>query len=164
MRFPSAILLPVLAAFLAEPSSPADGARQSRLIDRVSWLTGCWRQESPNRIIEERWTPPLAGTMMGVGRTISDNVLVEHEFILLAERDGELAYQAHPSGQPVATFLSPHPTDSLVLFEDPGHDFPKRIGYRRVSADSLVAWVEGTLNGKDRRIEFSYRRVSCVES
>jgi hypothetical protein len=34
-----------------------------------------------------------------------------------------------------------------VVFENPEHDFPKRIGYRLVSADSLEAWVDGGCTG-----------------
>ena len=52
-------------------------------------------------------------------------------------------------------------TDSVV-FEAPEHDFPQRVGYRRVGSDSVLAWVEGTMKGKTRRIEFPYRRVQCA--
>ena len=48
------------------------------------------------------------------------------------------------------------------MFEAPEHDFPQRVGYRRAGADSLLAWVEETTNGKLRRIEFPYRRVQCA--
>ena len=72
-----------------------------------------------------------------------------------------LAYEAHPSGQPAAVFLSRAVSDSSVLFENLQHDFPQRVGYQRDGPDSLLAWIEGMQNGQSRRIDFPYRRAAC---
>jgi hypothetical protein len=53
--------------------------------------------------------------------------------------------------------------ESTVIFENPAHDFPQRVGYKR-DGDSLLAWIEGAVNGKSRRVEFPYRRASCAGS
>jgi hypothetical protein len=45
-------------------------------------------------------------------------------------------------------------------FENPKHDFPQRIGYER-KGNALLAWIEGTQDGKVRRLEFPYLRTSC---
>ena len=130
-------------------------------IERVAWLQGCWQLTSGERVVEEHWTSPRGGVMMGSGRTTRAGKLVEHEFVLLAEREGRLAYEAHPSGQPAATFMSKELDGQSALFEDPAHDFPQRVGYRRESADRLLAWIEGTVAGKSRRVEFPYQRIEC---
>jgi len=81
---------------------------------------------------------------------------------VLLRQDGDtLAYEAHPSGQPSATFTAREASDSRVVFENATHDFPQRVGYERAGADQLLAWVEGSINGRERRIEFAYRRVAC---
>jgi hypothetical protein len=49
-----------------------------------------------------------------------------------------------------------------VVFAAPEHDFPQVVGYRRAGADSVVAWISGTSEGKVQRIEFPYRRVPCL--
>jgi hypothetical protein len=64
-------------------------------------------------------------------------------------------------GQPTAVFLSRTVSDSSVLFENLQHDFPQRVGYARSGANALLAWIEGTQQGKVRRIEFTYRRAAC---
>lgn len=105
---------------------------------------------------------PRGGAMLGVGRTVRGDSLAEYELIVLRESEAGLAYEAHPSGQAVATFTAREASDSVVVFSDPTHDFPQRVGYRRVGADSLVAWIEGERGGRTRRIEFPYRRVRCA--
>ena len=58
-----------------------------------------------------------------------------------------------------AIFHSIEVSDTSAVFENPSHDFPRRVGYRRLGADSLLAWIEGTQKGQPKRIEFPYHRV-----
>jgi hypothetical protein len=99
--------------------------------------------------------------MLGTGRTVRDGRTTEYEFVVLSVKDGRLAYEAHPSQQPSAVFLSTEATDARVVFENPDHDFPQRVGYERQGVDGLLAWIEGSQNGRTRRVEFPYRRVAC---
>lgn len=36
-----------------------------------------------------------------------------------------------------------------------------QIGYR-LDGDALTAWIRGTQKGRERRVEFPYRRVRCA--
>lgn len=151
-----------LILLLATSLSISSAEAQTLSIKDVAWLQGCWEMREGDRLVEERWMPPRAGSMLGVGRTTRGSKLVEHEYIVLTERDGRLAYEAHPSGQAATTFMS-HPVSGReVVFEDPAHDFPQRVGYKSTGPGQMLAWVEGTSGGKTRRIEFPYRLVNCV--
>lgn len=130
-------------------------------VDRVGWLQGCWRATRGAATIEEQWMAPLGGSMVGMGRTVREGSTVEYELVLITARDGRLAYEAHPSGQPSATFLSTSVSDAHVVFENPEHDFPQRVGYRRDGANGLDAWIEGQADGQSRRVDFSYQRARC---
>jgi hypothetical protein len=151
------VVLAVGAILLPSTAS----AQQPPRIERLAWLQGCWEAASPERTIEEQWMSPRGGSMVSMSRTVRGDHLTGHELVVLRERDAQLVYQAHPSGQPSAEFPVEILSDSMVVFEDPGHDFPQRIGYHRSAADSLLAWIEGTANGQERRIDFRYRRVPC---
>jgi Domain of unknown function (DUF6265) len=141
----------------------ATGAVAEQLtVDRVQWLQGCWRSARGDATIDEQWMVPRGGTMLGMGRTVRGDRTAEYEFVLIRELNGRLAYEAHPSGQPAATFLSTTVSETSVVFEDPQHDFPQRVGYRREGVDSLQAWIEGQANGQSRRVDFSYQRVRCA--
>jgi hypothetical protein len=131
-------------------------------VERLAWLAGCWQAQSPGRLVEEHWLEPRGSSMIGVGRTVRADTLLEYELLIIREEaGGEMTYEAHPSGQPTATFTARTFTDSSIVFENSAHDFPQRVGYQRRGADSLVAWIEGKRNGKTRKVEFPYARVHC---
>lgn len=104
---------------------------------------------------------PRGGTMLGVSRTVRNDTLVEFEHLQIAERGGHLVYIAQPSRQPRAEFTTRVASDTLVAFENPSHDFPQRIIYRRRGADSLLARIEGTMGGQARSVDFPYVRARC---
>ena len=107
--------------------------------------------------------PQRAGTMLGMGRTTSATKgLAEYELTLIKQDGARLLYEAHPSGQPATTFTATVANGDSVIFAAPGHDFPQRVAYRRIGRDSVLAWIDGTMKGAQRRIEFPYRRVACA--
>ena len=136
------------------------GAAQGTGIQRAAWLQGCWELTASGRSVEESWTAAKGGSMIGVSRTIRDGKTTAYEMIVMREEGDRLAYEAYPSNQEPATFLSTRVSESELVFENPEHDFPQEVGYRR-TGESLVAWIRGMQDGKDRRIEFSYTRARC---
>jgi len=93
--------------------------------------------------------------MIGVSRTVSNGKTTEYEFLLIREGANGLEYVAKPSGQAEATFTAARASASEVVFENPAHDFPQRIIYRK-EGDALKAAIEGSMNGQTRRVEFPY--------
>ena len=151
----------VSALVLVTTAAGAPDERQVRGIEQLAWLQGCWEAKTASGVVEEHWTAPAGRSMVGLSRTVRAGELAAYELVVLRERGVRLAYIAHPSGQPAAEFLSTAVSGDSAVFENPAHDFPQRIGYRRQGA-SLLAWIEGTSSGKARRVEFPYRRVPCA--
>jgi hypothetical protein len=150
----------VVRALVMIAAASLPGAAEGQGIQRVAWLQGCWEAASAGRVVEEQWTAPRGRSMVGLSRTVRGDELTEYELVVVRERGDRLVYVAHPSGQPSAEFRSTTVERESVVFENPGHDFPQRIGYRRQGM-SLLAWIEGTRDGKPGRIEFPYQRVPC---
>jgi hypothetical protein len=140
------------------PTLPAN--QRGPGIDRVSWLQGCWHTQRGEQIIDEQWMRPLGRSMLGVGRTVRGDELVEYELVVLREQADKLTYQAYPSGQPSAVFTSTVVGDGMIVFENAEHDFPQRIGYER-KGTNMIAWIAGTRDGREQRIEFPYKRAVC---
>lgn len=151
----------LLALGLGLGSRGVAAAQSASRVDQVGWLAGCWERANGRRVVEEQWMRPRGGLMLGAGRTVDGDSLVEFEQVRVLERGGHLVYAAAPSGQPPAEFESIAVTDSSVTFENAAHDFPQRVLYRRVGRDSLVARVEGTRGGRARGVDFAYRRAAC---
>jgi hypothetical protein len=148
----------ILAVVFAGASAAAEAPRG---VDRVAWMQGCWTLASEGRTVEEQWMAPRGGAMLGTSRTVKDGRLVEYEFVVLRERGDDLIFMAHPSGQLAGEFPLKSVDATSVVFENTTHDFPQRIGYRR-QGEQLEAWIEGSVGGATRKVEFSYRRVACA--
>src|SRR5215470_6798538 len=94
-------------AFLAMPCVAVDARAQSaEPIASLHWLTGCLEARSATRIVEEQRMPLQAGTMLGMGRTTNARGLADYELTLIRQDSARLVYEAHPKGQPSATFVA----------------------------------------------------------
>lgn len=134
----------------------------AQALDRAAWLGGCWAGASGDRGAEERWSPPRGGTMISAARAFRGDRTTSIELVVLRERGDTLIYEAHPVGQATASFPERYPRDTAALvFENLAHDFPQRIVYQRIGADSLLAYVEGPADGVMRRTDYRMRRVRC---
>ena len=58
-------------------------------------------------------------------------------------------------GQPV-TFREASFSDSMVVFENKGHDFPRRIVYVKQGEERMLAYIEGEVNGEYMKMEYPY--------
>jgi hypothetical protein len=151
---------PASGQAVSKPPSPKEG---NSAVQRLSWMAGCWRRQTASgSVVEEQWMSPRAGFALGVSRTVrGDSMVVEYEQLRLFQKAGRAVYHAAPSGQTPTEFEAKATTDTMVVFENPAHDFPQRVIYRKRGADSLLARVEGTMNGQARGVDFPYARARC---
>ncbi|MHB1328052.1 MAG: DUF6265 family protein [Gemmatimonadales bacterium] len=132
-------------------------------LSRAGWLAGCWEARTGNRISTETWMVPSGGLMVGGGRTVVGGAARSFEHLRIRADGPRLVYEAIPSGQKETAFASTHLSDTLLVFENPDHDFPRRIAYRRVGADSVVARVEGPgPGGATRGFSVPMARTACT--
>lgn len=154
----------VITAACVSAIAPASAIAQDRAAEplaRLDWLSGCWQRTSGTRVVDEQWMAPRATLMLGMSRTVRDGKIIEWEQIRLAVDGDAVVFTASPSGQPTAQFRSTTVNDSVLIVENPTHDFPQLISYRRRGTDSLLARIEGSMNGTKRGVDFPYRRVAC---
>jgi hypothetical protein len=145
------LLTPVLLASAQD--------RPTAEIGRVAWIGGCWQLTRGGEVIDEQWMAPRAGVMLGMARTVRNDRVTSREFVVIRVLDGRLVYEANPSGQAPATFTATSVAGDRVVFENPEHDYPKRITYARQASGALLASVDDGKGGK--RIEYPYVRVTC---
>ena len=149
-------------AILFIASSSAASQTAAKLSD-LGWLAGCWEMNNEKRgmVITEMWMKPSGDAMVGVGRTIKSGKLADFEFLRIVEDANGLSYISRPSANKEdTTFKMIRSSADEIVFENPTHDFPQRIMYKR-SGEKMNARIEGTTNGKLKGIDFPYVRVKC---
>ena len=143
----------------------AESSATKPTLDAFAWLAGHWRLEAGVRKVDEQWMSPAGGLMMGMARAIEGDKVAEYEFTLLRqEPNGDIFYIANPSKQREAMFKLTSLANGEAVFENPDHDFPKKIIYAQRADGSLLAAIEGPdKDGKTRRVEYPFKRVTKSE-
>lgn len=128
------------------------------VIGDLAWLAGNWvgTRGSTGAIgIEERWSPPKGGSMLAISRTISRDRLAAFEYLRIQERDGGLVYIAQPNGAAPTEFILTEWSATKAVFENPRHDYPKRIAYELSSDGKLTATIGFLKGGTPGKFQFS---------
>ena len=63
-------------------------AKPKASIDDIAWISGHWKGDAMGGTFEESWTPPTAGTMMGMLKFVSNDNVGFYEFLTILP-DGE---------------------------------------------------------------------------
>ncbi|MFN7134261.1 MAG: DUF6265 family protein, partial [Myxococcales bacterium] len=149
------------ALAVAATLSPAAAAQQPAFrVAQLGWLAGTWQGETADGLMEEQWLPPRGGTMLATSRITSGDKTVFVEFVRLLERGGEVFY-AVSIGERTTEFRLVKLEGESAVFENPKHDFPQRILYRR-KGNTLLARIEGTRDGRAAGEDFVLRAVPCA--
>ncbi len=157
----SKLLLP-LAIVLLGAAAHAQAPVAKPTLQDFAWLAGHWRIEQGDRLVDEQWLAPAGGLMMGMARNVQAGKVREYEFTLLRqEPNGDILYIASPSKQTETAFKLTSLRNGEAVFENPQHDFPKKVVYARQADGSLLAAIEGPgRDGKPRRVEYPFKRVT----
>lgn len=107
----------------------------------LNWMNGYWTQQENGNSVEELWTSPKAGIMLGINRGINANGRSSFEFIRIVESEGKIVYLASPGGQAPTPFTLTEVSEKKAVFENMENDFPQRIIYSR-DGDKLTARIE----------------------
>ncbi len=126
-------------------------------ISDIAWLAGAWvgtRVETGSSN-EERWSPPLGGAMLAVSRSVNKaGKMFAFEYLRIVEREGGLVYIAQPGGAKGTEFVLTELTTTRAVFENPRHDYPKRIVYELSPEGGLSATIGQHKGGTPRRYEW----------
>ena len=119
-------------------------------------MAGHWAATIDDVHMEEIWTEPKGGIILGIHRDVRAGGKAFFEYLRIEARDGEVVYIASPMGRGTTEFALTIVEEGRVVFENPTHDFPQRIIYRR-DGNRLTARVEGTVDGELRGEEWEWQ-------
>lgn len=100
-------------------------------------VTGDWRRGT-HMVLEEMWVAGAAVRLVGVGRATRGDATISLEHMRIdADAVGRLTFYGSPMGRPPVPFRLVRAGATELVFENPAHDAPQRISYRR-DGESLV--------------------------
>jgi len=119
---------------------------------KANWLLGEWEKTDSLGTLKEIWKTMDDSTFVGESYYIqNEKDTIHSERIELMQDKDHLIYTATVKGEnndePIP-FQMTKDADSLLVFENPKHDYPQKIQYKLLKNGSLVATVSGKKNGK----------------
>ena len=126
-------------------------------VSKLAWLSGSWVSESGDQWTEESWSAPRGGMMLGMGSSGRGERVGDWEHMRIApDETGTLSFWGSPKGAPAVPFRLVSLTAGEAVFENPKHDYPVRIVYRR-EGKALVATISGA--GGANPMSWRYRKL-----
>ncbi len=157
------LVLPACAIFPDDGGPPPSTAphldEASAALAPAAWLTGGWTGEVWGGVMEEWWTPPRGGLMLGAGRLMMDGRAVFFEHLRLEARPEGLTYVAQPGGAPPTDFPARLADEQVLEFFAPEHDFPRLIRYERLDQRTLRVTLHGTEAGAEKSDIYLLTRI-----
>ena len=156
------LILAVLALVLALPLQAAEP--KTVKVDDLGWMAGRWTGAMGEESLEEQWSAPAGGTMMGMFRWMKkDGAISVYEFLTI-----------EPSAQGPVYFMR-HFKPGLIAWEE--KDAPLRcpltasgpreatfacdggatkLTFKRTSETTMTVLLERQRDGKPMPMEFTY--------
>ncbi|MDN5200051.1 DUF6265 family protein [Fulvivirgaceae bacterium BMA10] len=154
MRLPFTFLV-IIICFSCFSISACAQSNDAKIED-LSWLLGTWLNDMGARKSYEIWKKTSSTKFSGIGYTLKnrDTVFVE-KLAILVEND-EVFYSAnvaHNAGPVLFKLTSSN--NGVFEFENPEHDFPKKITYQLKEKGQLHAQISGS----GKAIDFHFKKV-----
>lgn len=151
----------LILLLLAIVSCKKSDANEKDKIKISHWLLGNWENKTADGNLTETWKKVNDSTFEAQSYFIKEKDTLHFESITLQQKGEELTYNATVKGQnndkPI-TFKLTNSTEKQLVFENPKHDYPKKIIYTQINEDNLIAEISGTLEGKSSSEKFSMKK------
>jgi len=132
----------------------------SQNIDSFKWLEGSWKIETGTDTNLETWKIKNDSTLSAQSIFVYGKDTVPQEKIELKYRNENWYYHPVLDGQDETNsvqFKVILVKGTEFISENPDHDFPQRISYRRIK-DQIFASIEGKNDGKYMKQNFDFKR------
>ena len=131
-------------------------------LEDAAWLEGDWRGTGLGADVQDIWTAPMGGAMLGASRVVRGGAVVFYEILTLVEKNGSLLLRLkhfHPdlkgweARDETREFRLVGLSDEELWFDG--------MTFRRLGADSIEVWVAiGAKDGSVREEHFLFERAS----
>ena len=128
-------------------------------VENFEWMSGCWKRDGRNAesFVVESWGK-AHDMMLGTGQTIRNGRTTGFEFLRIEKRGEKIFYVARPAkAKSETSFELTSYKENNAVFENPTHDFPKKISYSR-EGEKMTAIVSAGEQG----FTLGFKKVGCA--
>lgn len=125
-------------------------------------LSGIWKRDVTKGMNHEFWNKISESEMKGAAYHINGTDTLLRETVALTFKEGEIKYIVTAYGQndnSAIPFKLIKIENSVFSFENPDHDFPKKIIYDISNKYTLKAVIEGKIGGSLKKIDYNFIRI-----
>jgi hypothetical protein len=135
-------------------AAPARGAEAPG----ADWLSGYWLSCAGGVQTAQTWLGAGSGVMLGVNVERKAGARVSFEHLRIGPGAQGLAFFGAPSGTAAVEFPVKTIERQGFVFENPAHDFPQRVSFRR-QGEMLHARIEGHMDGRLQAFDWTFHRA-----
>ena len=135
---------------------------KTNLLNEIDWLIGTWENNSDKGNLLEIWKKENDSVYSGQSFYIKAKDTLHFESIQLKQISDSLLYSSSVKGQDndlALDFKLTSKSQNQFVFENPKNDYPKKIVYKLITKDSLVAIISGIQQGKTSSETFSMKKI-----
>jgi len=148
MRKLAFVLMFVIVPAFCFGSDKNDNKAPAAKIEEMAWLAGHWVGEGLGGISEESWSPPRAGSMMGMYRLIKDGEVNFYEFLTIVEKDNSLVLQLK------------HFTKAFTGWEEKDEHLSWNLKRIKRTGDKLHIQLWLQQKGERNLVEFNFKKMT----
>jgi hypothetical protein len=132
-------------------------------LEKANWMLGEWEKTDSLGTLREIWERLDDSTFVGLSYYIQNKKDTLHnEQMELMQNGDYLIYSATIKGEnndsPIP-FQMTKDEDSLLVFENPKHEYSQKIQYKLMKNGSLIATISGKQNGKNSAENYPMNKV-----
>jgi len=125
-------------------------------MQRLGWILVKWQSNNEEGSLFEEWTNQGDTAYAGHAYALSEDgdTTFSERAVIKSSSEG-IIYSVTVNAESTTDFLLVDFQDQAV-FENMAHDYPQRIIYRSKGSDSLLARIEGMVDGVEQSEDFNY--------
>jgi hypothetical protein len=128
-------------------------------IDSMAWLAGHWSGDAMGGQVDEIWSPPREGEMIGMFRAVRQGKPSLYELMTMTETGGGLSVRLKHFDP---DFKGWEPQEKFVTFafvtQKDNHWYFDGLTFAHPDSDRLIIYVAGERDGKFSEMKFELRR------
>jgi len=132
-------------------------------LEVIKWLAGHWRGEAFGGIVEEIWTPPFGGSMMGSFKLVVDNKVQFYEIETIQEIDSTLVLRLKHFHSDLKGWEEKDETVDFKLIKVTTNKvYFEGFTIEKISKDKINMYVNiGDREGEFEEAKFNYKRYKA---